>query len=285
MVDGIDGRAHDLKLPVGADLSALPRHAIVEARPPGREKTVDRNILVASKDGICRTASHLAQLKQAGDREPQAPVETHVRRLEALRRTGLVERMADGVWRVPADLMHKAQQHDAQKASGRVIELGSHLPIEQQVRALGVTWLDRNLVPDGRVANQGFGAQVRDAMQSRVDFLAKEGFAEYRGQRVILARNRLTTLHDREVAAVGKALQDQTGQIYRTLQDGQQAGGVYRRSIQLASGRFAMLDGGMGFSLVPWPLVIEQRLEQQVSGVVRGSSVTWHIGRQRGPSV
>jgi len=31
----------------------------------------------------------------------------------------------------------------------------------------------------------------------------------------------------------------------------------------LASGRYAMLDDGMGFSLVPWKPVIEQRLRQQ----------------------
>jgi hypothetical protein len=81
---------------------------------------------------------------------------------------------------------------------------------------------------------------------------------------------------------VGKALQDQTGQTYRPLQDGGQASGVYRRSLQLASGRFAMLDDGVDFSLVPWRPVIEQRLGQQVSAIVRGQSVSWQFGRQRG---
>ncbi len=40
--------------------------------------------------------------------------------------------------------------------------------------------------------------------------------------------------------------------------------GIYRRSVMLASGRYAMLDDGMGFSLVPWKPVIEQRLGQRV---------------------
>ena len=86
------------------------------------------------------------------------------------------------------------------------------------------------------------------------------------------------------MATAGKRLEDQTGLSYRPVQDGQQASGIYRRSVQLNSGRFAMLDDGRGFSLVPWRPVIEQRLGQQVSGVVRGSLVTWHIGRQRDPS-
>ncbi|MFN3438202.1 MAG: DUF3363 domain-containing protein [Acidovorax sp.] len=285
VVDGIDGRAHYLKLPAGADLAELPMHAIVEARPLGQEKPVDRNIVAVSKDGIYRTLSHLAELGQAGGRDPQAAVETHVRRLEALRRAGVVERLADGVWKIPVDLMQRTQQHDAQKTTGRVIELRSHLPIEQQVRAIGATWLDGNLVVDGGVASQGFGAQVRDAMQLRGDFLAEQGLAERQGQRIVLSRNLLTTLRDRELTAVGKALQDKSGHIYRPLQDGQQASGVYSRSIQLTSGRFAMLDDGMGFSLVPWRRVIEQRLGQQLIAVVRGSSATWNLGRQRGISI
>lgn len=33
--------------------------------------------------------------------------------------------------------------------------------------------------------------------------------------------------------------------------DGERVSGVYRRSVMLASGRYAMLDDGKGFSLVP----------------------------------
>jgi ParB family chromosome partitioning protein len=32
----------------------------------------------------------------------------------------------------------------------------------------------------------------------------------------------------------------------------QRVAGIYRRSVTLPSGRYAMLDDGMGFSLVPW---------------------------------
>ncbi|WP_454902907.1 DUF3363 domain-containing protein [Variovorax gossypii] len=281
VVDGIDGRAHYLKLPAGSDLAKLPMHAIVEAKPPGQEKAVDRNILTASKDGIYSTTSHLEQLRHAGGRDPQATVVAHVRRLETLRRAGVVERIADGVWKIPNDLRQRAQQHDARKTAGRVIELRSHLPIEQQVRANGATWLDRNLLVDDGVANQGFGAQVSDAMQSRVDFLAEQGLAERRGQRVVLARNLLVTLRDRELTIAGKLLQDQTARAYRPLQDGQQASGVYSRSIQLTSGRFALLDDGLGFSLVPWRPIVERRLGHQVSATIRGQSVNWQLERGR----
>ena len=282
VVDGIDGRAHYLKLPRGADLSALPVGSIVEARPPGRERTVDRTIAAVVQDGIYQSVDHLARLEHAADRDPQATVDVHVRRLEALRRSGVVARVADGVWQVPPDLVEKARQHDAQRGSGPTIELRSHLPIDQQVRAIGATWLDRQLIGEGGgLAVQGFGAQVRDAMHGRADFLVEQGLAERRGQRMAFSRNLLATLRDRELSAVGKSLQDQTGKTYRPMQDGARNSGVYRQSIQFVSGRFAMLDDGVGFSLVPWRPVIEQRLGQRISVMVRGSSVTFQLMRQR----
>ena len=61
--------------------------------------------------------------------------------------------------------------------------------------------------------------------------------------------------------------------------------GLYRRNVMLASGRYAMLDDGMGFSLVPWKPVIEQRLGQQIAATVRGGVVSWSFGRTRSLSV
>lgn len=69
------------------------------------------------------------------------------------------------------------------------------------------------------------------------------------------------------------------------MADGQRVAGIYRRSIILASGRRAMLDDGMASSLVPWRLVIEQRLGQQLAATLRGGGVSWGIGRARGPSI
>lgn len=283
VVDGTDGRAYYVRLPSGADLSELPVGGIVELTPAGRERAVDRTISSLARDGVYRTADHLALLRGEVTQNRQAEIDVHVRRLEALRCAGIAERVADGVWRVPPDLISRAQTRDAKRAAGATIELCSHLPLEQQVRAIGATWLDRQLVVDGRdLATRGFGAQARDALRSRVDFLAELGIAERRGQRILLARNLIGTLRDRETSGVGRALQDSTGLTYRPLRDGERVSGIYRRSIQLASGRFAMLDDGMGFSLVPWKPVIEQRLGQTVTAVVRGIGATWNFGRQRG---
>ncbi len=280
VVDGIDGRAHYLKLPAGTNLAELPLHGIVEARPPSQEKPVDRNIAVIARGVFYKTADHMAQLKHAKERDPQSTVDMHVRRLEALRRAGIVERIADGVWKVPPDFLQKARTH-AQRDTGMTIELRSHLPIDQQVRTIGTTWLDKQLLGDASaLAGQGFGAEVRDAMRNRVDLLLEQGLAEQRGERIAFAPNLLSTLRDRELAAAGKVIHEQTGLVYRPLRHDGTVCGVYGRSVQLASGRFAMLDDGLGFSLLPWKPVIEQRLGQTVSATVRGSSVAWQFGKK-----
>ena len=126
---------------------------------------------------------------------------------------------------------------------------------------------------------------MRSALEQRSAFLVEEGLATRRGQRLVLARDLLATLRDREVAQVGRSLAGETGLDHRPVTDGSKVGGVYRRSMMLASGRFALLDDGVGFSLVPWQPVLEQRIGQFVSGIMRGGSVSWDLSRQRGIGV
>ena len=61
------------------------------------------------------------------------------------------------------------------------------------------------------------------------------------------------------------------------------SGGIYRQRVTLASGRFAMIDDGLGFQLVPWRPALEQRLGQQVSGTLTpGGGIDWSFQRRRG---
>jgi type IV secretory pathway VirD2 relaxase len=285
IVDGIDGRAHHV--PIGrADLSEFPTGAIVEARPTPL-RAADRNIAAISKDGIYLTSQHRLQLRaQANLRHPADDiVDAHVRRLEALRRAGIVQQEADGVWRVPADLVARGHAYDRQRTGGAEVELHSHLPIDRQVTALGATWLDRTLLDADRpIANVGFGAAVKAALRERLDFLTREGFAHRDGDRVKVAANLIAALRQRDVDSVGKALAAETGLVHRPLAEGARAAGVYRRMVVTASGRFAMLDDGLGFSLVPWRPVLEQRIGQQLSATLPGEHVTWTFGRQLGHS-
>ncbi|KRH78446.1 hypothetical protein FERRO_14330 [Ferrovum sp. JA12] len=284
VVDGTDGKAHYVTLNAKVELEQYPVGAMVEARGSAEFRAADKNITALAVDGLYRTDHHLtmATVQATPTRDPKEVVDAHVRRLEALRRAGIVERVAEGVWRVPTDLPERGRQYDVQRLGGVSVELRSHLPIERQVRVIGATWLDQQLIGGASgIADNGFGGEVREALRQRSDFLVEQGLAERRGQRVILARNLLGTLRGREINGAAKTIAAETGLTHRPVADGGRVTGTYRRDVQLASGRFAMLDDGIGFSLVPWRPVVEQRLGQTITAVVRGSSVTWDMGRRQ----
>ena len=287
VLDGVDGKAHYVALPAKVELGEFPMDAVVEATGVGKVRAVDRDIAALTEEGLYRMDPHQIQrtLNTPG-RDPEDVLTSHRRRLEALRRAGIVERLGDDVWRVPADLPEQGRQYDRQRSGGIAVTLKSHLSIERQARAIGATWLDQQLI-DGRNVGggQGFGAEVGKALQQRADFLVEEGLAEKRGRRVILARNLLSTLRNKELAKVAEGITAETGLEFRQPADGEQVSGIYRRSLMLTSGRFAMLDDGMGFSLVPWKPVIEQRLGHQVAATVSGGRASWEIGWKRGLSI
>ena len=288
VIDGVDGKAHYVALNARDELANYPAGAVVKVRGSAEVRAADKNIAALASYGLYRADHHLAieQGRAKAGRDSQEVVAAHVRRLEALRRADIVERVAEGLWKVPDDLAERGRQYDAQRLGGIAVEMKSHLPIERQARVIGATWLDQQLIGGGRgLGDLGFGREVKNALQQRADFLAEQGLAQLRGQRVILARNLLGTLRNRELAQAAKDIAAEAGLEHRPVTDGQRVAGIYRRSVMLASGRYAMLDDGMGFSLVPWRPVIEQRLGQQLAATVRGGGVSWEVGRQRGLSI
>jgi type IV secretory pathway VirD2 relaxase len=285
VIDGVDGKAHYVALNARDELANYSIGAVVEVKGSADVRAADKNVAALASGGLYRTDHHLAvaQGQTVSGRDPHEVVAAHVRRLEALRRAGIVERVAEGLWKVPDNLPERGRQYDAQRLGGGAVELRSHLPIARQARVIGATWLDQQLIGGGRgLGELGFGGETKQAMQQRADFLAEQGLAERRGDRVILARNLLGTLRNRELAQAAKDIAAETGLEHRQVADGQRVTGIYRRSVMLASARYAMLDDGMGFSLVPWKPVMAQRLGQQLAATVHGGGVSWSLGRQRG---
>jgi hypothetical protein len=81
---------------------------------------------------------------------------------------------------------------------------------------------------------------------------------------------------------VDKGLHE-TGLPYLQTVTGDQVAGAYRQSLTLTSGRFAMIDNGLGFQLVPWSPPLEKQLGRHVAGVMNNSGgIGWTLGRNRG---
>ena len=95
-------------------------------------------------------------------------------------------------------------------------------------------------------------------------------------------RDLLPALERQEVERAGQKLATERGLSFKAIEDGQTIRGKLIGSAQLVSGRFAMIDDGLGFSLVPWRPVIEKEIGREVVGVMRGNDVSWQLGRKLG---
>ena len=214
--------------------------------------------------------------------------------------TGSAYAIVDGVDGRTHHLRFKDMEMTGDAKAGSIVELRSwedakghdrlslatrsDIPLEAQIKAPGATWLDRQLVARDPVATgNGFGREVRDALDARASHLETQGLARRQGQRVILAQDLVGTLKNQELTAAAEAIAARTGLEHKPSGAGDYVSGVYRERVTLSTGRFAMIDEGLGFQLVPWRPALDQHLGQHITGTMSpGGSVDWALGRGRG---
>tara|TARA_R110000868_G_scaffold91039_8_gene252515 strand:+ start:12158 stop:13912 length:1755 start_codon:yes stop_codon:yes gene_type:complete len=217
--------------------------------------------------------------------------------------TGSAYAIVDGVDGRTHHLRFKDMEMTGDAKAGSIVELRSwedakghdrlslatrsDIPLEAQIKAPGATWLDRQLVARDPVATgNGFGREVRDALDARASHLETQGLARRQGQRVILAQDLVGTLKNQELTAATQAIAARTGLEHKPSGAGDYVSGIYRERVTLSTGRFAMIDEGLGFQLVPWRPALDQHLGQQITGTMTpGGSVDWTLGRGRGISL
>jgi type IV secretory pathway VirD2 relaxase len=174
---------------------------------------------------------------------------------------------------------------DARDGSRQMsLALRSDLPLADQVSAEGATWLDRRIVArDTSAAGTGFGLEVKRAMEDRAARLETEGLLRRQGARLMASPGLIETLKRREIDAAGAAIADRTGLTHRKPVPGEAVSGIYRERVSLASGRFAMIDDGFGFQLVPWRPALDRHLGMHIAGTATaGGGIDWALGHSRG---
>jgi hypothetical protein len=102
---------------------------------------------------------------------------------------------------------------------------------------------------------------------------------------LLVDRPALSRLAAEEVQTTGVRLSGRLGKAYIPAISGTRVEGAYTRAVNLASGRYAVLERSRDFTLVPWRNVIEPRRGQAVAGLIRGESVQWEFGRSRGRNI
>src|SRR5450631_1338020 len=291
MIDGVDGRVHHIEMDAALAEEAGRGMIVVAGSAPAGPRAADRNIIdVAGEVGVYRPSEHLQRARSAIDRlggDPEAFVRSHVRRLEALRRAGHADRIDADHWRVPADLPARGQAYDLARDPPNIrISILSPSGLDSQIGYDGATWLDRELASPGRttLADTGFGREVTKAMERRRQSLVNMGHTvQLKDGRIRVSKDLIANLERTEVTRVGKAMAAERGLTFTAAKTGEYISGLLVGSTQLASGRFAMIDDGIGFQLVPWQPVLDKRIGQHITGTVRDAGgIEWNFGRKRG---
>ncbi|MDQ8757472.1 relaxase/mobilization nuclease RlxS [Sphingosinicella sp. LHD-64] len=290
IVDAIDGRTHYAEIGKGEAVEPIPESAIVRIAPrTGGARQADRTIaeVAAANDGRYTIDAHLRHDATASE----AFAETHVRRLEAMRRVlRNVEREPDGAWIIAPDHLDKAAEFAARQRRDRpvTVQILSPMPLDKLLQAEGATWLDRELVADAPalVRDAGFGHDVLVAQAARRRWLIAERLAEEREGQTVYRPGMLAALQRRELLRIAGRLSDELGLPFVETKAGERIDGKFIRVVEMASGRYALIRRSRDFTLVPWRPVLEHHAGKSVSGILRGDGINWTIGRSRSaPSI
>jgi type IV secretory pathway VirD2 relaxase len=295
IVDGIDGRVHHIEFNDPSRIEEVGRDMIVEAAPVvSGPRPADRNIAAnaVEDNGGYRPSRHLERIHDNFERQgkdPEAYVRSHVRRLEALRRAGLVERIDADHWKVPKDLVERGQVYDlSQGGDGLRVRALSAISLDRQIASDGATWLDRQIIAEDRSAirDSGFGREVNKAISRRAQRLVEMGLATAKDGKAHVPVHTLATLERQEVDRVGQQMARDRGLTYVPANASDNVSGRLAGVASLVSGRFAMIDNGLGFRLVPWQPLLEKHTGRHISGLQRDDGgIEWTLGRNRGLSL
>jgi hypothetical protein len=284
IVDATDGRSHYVAL--GREAAEGIGEGMIVRVDPIRAQACAADRRVAAVAGANGGRYDIDAHLRFDPGASQAFAEAHVRRLEAIRRaTGGVGREADGSWRIAPDHLERVAVYEAARARERPVslELLSPRPLEELARAEAATGLDARLAERQAATPRqaGFGADLIAAEGQRRRWLLAEGLAARTDGEFRMMRGAIEQVRRREFLRVAQGLSDELRLPFGEAQTDERIKGFYRRRIDLLSGRFALVERAHDFTLVPWRPVLERHQGKTVSGLVRGDSVSWTIGRGR----
>jgi type IV secretory pathway VirD2 relaxase len=290
VVDGADGRVHYAEMleANAADVSVGSLVGLGRTRAQPRETDHNIALYASANGGTYEPVIDLSAARDEGrvpDHDERGYLAAHIRRLEALQRAAIVEQVDADTWRIPGDFQERARDHDTRsnrQLGARVLSIAD---LDRQVQAHAATWLDRELITEDPrpLVDSGFGRELHTALLRRQEWLVEQGLAHKDDGRVHYPKNLIAILARRELDEKGREIAQERGGTFHTAQDGEYVSGRYKGSVQLVSGKYALLEQhSREFTLVPWRPDLEWQRSRTIGGLVRGGEISWEIGRSRG---
>ena len=273
IVDGVDGTRWHVSVGNRLPGTLPPPDAIVEvtALPP-KARRADHIIarIAALNGGTYSDDLH-------ADADPTARTEyrrAHVRRLEALRRAGIVNRDTDGKFHIPSDYLDRAAVFEVSRNGSVQMDVKSWIGLGDQIERHAPTWLDD--VSSVDTWRSGFGIEAAKAKAARIRFLHDKGWAAPDGGLDADQRQQLATSELTRAAHVHSG-----GGAYAPLPEGARFEGIYERPINLAQGRFAIIEKSNEFTLVPWRPELERHRSAMINVRKMPAGIDWTFGQRK----
>jgi len=162
----------------------------------------------------------------------------------------------------------------------------SYLNLERLSTTEGPTWLDRELTSKDptHITDEGFGADVKAALRSRIQWLAEKGLTQtLEDGTTRLLPSALNDLRHKELQHTVNTITSRSGLSHATPLEGENFSGTYKHAVHLASGKYAIIENAKEFVLVPWKPSLEDMRGKAISSS-GGPTRTWEFvnGRKRG---
>ena len=228
--------------------------------------------------GVYSVAAH-ASLEPYVDR---GVMEANIRRLENMRRLGLVEGLGNGAFHVGDHITAAlAFEEKLVRRAPFSAQVASYWSLGEQIEAIGPTLLDHVLTGEahGPAGESKVAREFEQALQQRRLFLIEQGWmgAHEPGP----SRQTLQRMAQFELTTQASALREELGIPVLTY-DAHRVSGIYARRIDMAQGRMALILGERQANLVPWRPPLERFAGREVVGVLRGQGLSWSLQRAMG---
>lgn len=286
--DGPENELQDRRYLIVDGVDGTRWHVSIGNRLPGTLPPPDAIVEVTALAPKARRADHIIARIAAlnggtysddlhADADPTARTEyrrAHVRRLEALRRAGIVNRHGDGKFHISSDYLDRATAFEVSRNGSVHLEVKSWISLSDQIERHAPTWLDDISSVDNW--RSGFGHDAANAKAARTRFLHDKGWAAPDGGLDADQRQRLAT------SELTRAAQAHLGGgAYAPLPEGARFEGVYERPINLAQGRFAVIAKSKEFTLVPWRPELERNRGATLTVRKTAGGIDWTVGKTR----
>jgi type IV secretory pathway VirD2 relaxase len=163
----------------------------------------------------------------------------------------------------------------------------SYVNLEKLVEADGATWLDKELLGKSqeKLNQTGFGSDVASAKATRRQWLISNGLGTVGTTGTFQPQpHMLEQLRQRDLRQASQVLSKELGFVSAQLGEGDRIDGTFSRSVNLASGKYAVIQKSKEFTLVPWRPEMDQFRGKALSGTAGGQGINWdwNAGRSRG---